>query len=128
MAVDLAQRSLWLVMLAKDHPFTFLDHALRHGESRVAHLAADHRLPLELKKQKQFGEDTIQQLLDQATEALAKVLAAREDEPYRDQEDCLALGNWSWVANYWVHPHDTTTLPQSLRTASACCLRSCPRR
>ena len=27
MAVDLAKLSLWLATLAKDHPFTFLDHA-----------------------------------------------------------------------------------------------------
>ena len=35
MAVDLAKLSLWLATLAKDHPFTFLDHALRCGDSLV---------------------------------------------------------------------------------------------
>jgi hypothetical protein len=35
MAVDLAKLSLWLATLAKDHPFTFLDHALRAGDSLV---------------------------------------------------------------------------------------------
>ena len=34
-AVDLAKLSLWLATLAKDHAFTFLDHALRHGDSLV---------------------------------------------------------------------------------------------
>ena len=34
-AVDLAKLSLWLTTLAKDHPLTFLDHALRHGDSLV---------------------------------------------------------------------------------------------
>jgi len=34
-AVDLAKMSLWLVTLAKDHPLTFVDHALRHGDSLV---------------------------------------------------------------------------------------------
>ena len=34
-AVDLAKLSLWLVTLAKDHPLTFLNHALRHGDSLV---------------------------------------------------------------------------------------------
>ena len=34
-AVDLAKLSLWLFTLAKDHPFTFLDHALRYGDSLV---------------------------------------------------------------------------------------------
>ena len=32
-AVDLAKMSLWLVTLARDLPLTFLDHALRHGDS-----------------------------------------------------------------------------------------------
>lgn len=32
-AVNLAKLSLWLVTLAKDHAFTFLDHALKHGDS-----------------------------------------------------------------------------------------------
>jgi hypothetical protein len=35
MAVDLAKLSLWLATLAKDHPFTFLDHSLRPGDSLV---------------------------------------------------------------------------------------------
>jgi hypothetical protein len=34
-AVDLAKVSLWLGTLAKDHPLTFVDHALRHGDSLV---------------------------------------------------------------------------------------------
>src|SRR5207249_8723811 len=34
-AVDLAKLSLWLSTLAREHPFTFLDHALRHGDSLV---------------------------------------------------------------------------------------------
>ncbi|MDE0038711.1 MAG: N-6 DNA methylase [Gammaproteobacteria bacterium] len=35
MAIDLARLSLWLVTLARDHAFTFIDHALRHGDSLV---------------------------------------------------------------------------------------------
>ncbi len=35
MAVDLARLSLWLVTLAKDYPLTFVDHALRRGDSLV---------------------------------------------------------------------------------------------
>ena len=34
-AVNLAKLSLWLVTLAKDRPFTFLDHALKCGDSLV---------------------------------------------------------------------------------------------
>ena len=35
MAVDLAKMSLWLATLAKDEPLTFVDHALRDGDSLV---------------------------------------------------------------------------------------------
>jgi len=34
-AVNLAKLSLWLVTLARDHAFTFVDHALKHGDSLV---------------------------------------------------------------------------------------------
>ncbi len=32
-AVEMAKLSLWLITLSKNHPFTFLDHALRCGDS-----------------------------------------------------------------------------------------------
>jgi hypothetical protein len=35
MAVDLTKLSLWLATLAKNHPFTFLDHSIRCGDSLV---------------------------------------------------------------------------------------------
>lgn len=94
MAVDLAKLSLWLVTLAKDHPFTFLDHSLCHGDSLVG-LTREQIIGFhwELKLQKKFGEDLIQKRLDKATEARAKILNAREDVPYRDQEQRLALAD-----------------------------------
>ncbi len=46
MAVDLARLSLWLATLAREHEFTFLDHALKAGDSLVgltrAEIAAAH--------------------------------------------------------------------------------------
>jgi hypothetical protein len=45
-AVDLARLSLWLATLARDHEFTFLDHALKCGDTLVglttAQIAATH--------------------------------------------------------------------------------------
>lgn len=35
MAVDLARLSLWLATLAREHEFTFLDHAIKAGDSLV---------------------------------------------------------------------------------------------
>jgi hypothetical protein len=34
-AVELAKLSLWLVTMSRELPFTFVDHALRHGDSLV---------------------------------------------------------------------------------------------
>ncbi len=57
MAVDLSKLSLWLATLARDHPFTFLDHALRSGDSLVGltrdQIAAFHWQP---KPQMEFLE------------------------------------------------------------------------
>jgi hypothetical protein len=94
MAVDLAKLSLWLVTLAKDHPFTFLDHSLRHGDSLVG-LTREQIIGFhwEPKKQMKFGEDLIQKRLDRATEARAKILSAREDVAYRDQEQRMAVAD-----------------------------------
>src|SRR5205823_2807589 len=35
MAVELAKLALWLETVAVNHPLTFLDHHLRHGDSLV---------------------------------------------------------------------------------------------
>src|SRR5262249_7529788 len=35
LAVDLARLSMWLVTFAREQPFTFVDHALRCGDSLV---------------------------------------------------------------------------------------------
>ncbi|MEB3310269.1 MAG: DNA methyltransferase [Snowella sp.] len=40
-AVNLAKLSLWLVTLAKDRPFTFVDHALKCGDSLVGLTSAE---------------------------------------------------------------------------------------
>jgi hypothetical protein len=54
-AVDLAKLSLWLATLAREHPFTFLDHSLRYGDSLVGlsreqiaclHWTSSKQLPL----------------------------------------------------------------------------------
>lgn len=48
-AVELAKLSLWLLTLSKDKPFSFVDHALRHGDSLVGldfrQIAAFHWSP-----------------------------------------------------------------------------------
>jgi type II restriction/modification system DNA methylase subunit YeeA len=43
LATDLAKLSLWLATLARDHEFTFLDHALKSGDSLVGIRAEPRR-------------------------------------------------------------------------------------
>ncbi len=81
MAVDLAQLSLWLATLARDHEFTFLDHALKAGDSLVgltrAQIQAVHwdqskpGLPL-------FRE-TIRQAVERAREGREAIRNASDD-------------------------------------------------
>lgn len=81
MAVDLARLSLWLATLARDHEFTFLDHALKSGDSLVgltrAEIAAVHwdsskpGLPL--------FRDTIRQAIDRAREGREAIRNASDD-------------------------------------------------
>lgn len=98
MAVDLSKLSLWLATLAKDHAFTFLDHALRHGDSLVG-LTADQIVGFTWKSKpskNKRGEgvtfmSNIQTRLERATDYRRKILDAREDAPYRDQEQRMEL-------------------------------------
>lgn len=98
MAVDLSKLSLWLATLAKDHPFTFLDHSLRHGDSLVG-LTAEQIAGFtweQKPRKKKRGQgvtfmSNIQSRLEKATAERKKILDAREDAPYRDQEQRMAL-------------------------------------
>lgn len=83
MAVDLAKLSLWLATLAKDHPFTFLDHSLRHGDSLVGltrqQIAAFHWGPAQ---QQSILEDVIRKRIDLVSRFRRQILEARDDTPY----------------------------------------------
>ena len=83
MAADLAKLSLWLATLAKDHPFTFLDHSLRHGDALVGltrkQIASFHWVPA---AQQSFLEDEIRKRINRATQYRQKILDARENVEY----------------------------------------------
>ena len=79
MAVDLAKLSLWLATLAKDHPFTFLDHALREGDSLVgltkSQIVGFHWKP---DKQKDFARAAIEGQLTRAMDQRRQIREAPE--------------------------------------------------
>jgi hypothetical protein len=96
MAVDLAKLSLWLATLAKDHPFTFLDHALRHGDSLVGltrkQIAEFHWLPT---PQRSFGQEAIEQRIKAATAARQEIIEAGDEVPFLLKQQKLAVADES---------------------------------
>ena len=88
-AVDLAKLSLWLATLAKDHPLTFLDHALRHGDSLAGlsrrqleafHWDAEQQTPI----LRGLG---IRDAVDEYTRLRRQIREADEDAAHRDLRD-----------------------------------------
>lgn len=79
MAVDLAKLSLWLTTLAKDHPFTFIDHALRCGDSLVG-LTREQIVEFHWKDcpQRVIGQDVIEERIKAATASRKAILEADE--------------------------------------------------
>lgn len=109
LAVDLSKLSLWLATLAKDHPFTFLDHSLRAGDSLVGLTRrqienftweqdnGDEGHEIKGKK-KVKGEaataylfaDPLKAKLRRVLDLRQKLLAAPENESYRLMKQRLA--------------------------------------
>ncbi len=93
MAADLAKLSLWLATLAKDHPFTFLDHSLRHGDALVGltrkQIAAFNWAPA---AQQSFFEEKVRSVIDRVSDYRQRILNARDNTPYAQlaQELCAA--------------------------------------
>ncbi len=90
-AVDLAKLSLWLATLAKDHPFTFLDHALRCGDSLVGltreQIAGFHWKP---SPQRAFDQKEIEDRIRAATRVRQVIIEAGDDVLFSFKEQKLA--------------------------------------
>jgi hypothetical protein len=90
-AVTLAKLSLWLVTLAKDKPFSFVDHALRCGDSLVG-LSIDQITGFHWKggqqgEQRDLIDREIRDVLDEAVRAREAIAAlARDDSPEGQRE------------------------------------------
>lgn len=99
MATDLAKLSLWLATLAKDHPFTFLDHSLRAGDSLVG-LTRKQIAAFDWKSSAQMSliEQRIRRTIETVSNYRQQIFAARDDVPYAllkqkldGAEDALSL-------------------------------------
>lgn len=99
-AVSLAKLSLWLVTLAKEEPFTFVDHALRHGDSLIGltldqiqafHWAPDGQIDvIEKEIASCIAESTVlrQQIIDLAAASSPGVTRLKEQILW-DADDAL---------------------------------------
>ena len=92
MAVELARLSLWLVTFAKDHEFTFVDHALRHGDSLVG-LSLQQIEALHWRRDapadRLLAEDRVRRHVAAARDLRARIHAARENAPADELNDLL---------------------------------------
>ena len=92
-AVDLAKLSLWLATLARDHPLTFLDHALRHGDSLVGltleQIQAFHWQGGEKRFQAGIETTWIREQVQKALRLRREIQDAREETSDRELRDRL---------------------------------------
>ncbi len=104
-AVNLAKLSLWLVTLARDHAFTFVDHALKHGDSLVGltreQIGAFHWKEPKKGPEPLFAglEDLVESARDHRSRILAMGDTGEDDkrtllrEAEHDLEDLRLLGD-----------------------------------
>jgi hypothetical protein len=90
-AVNLAKLSLWLATFAKDHPFTFVDHTLRCGDSLVGltanQIEAFHWQPKEEGALLRDMPSRLRHILN----ARAQILDAADETPYETLAQKLAV-------------------------------------
>jgi hypothetical protein len=95
MAVDLAKLSLWLATLAKDRPFTFLDHALRCGDSLVG-LTREQIIRFHWKEgpqQQILGAERVTEALTVATRTRQEILDAGDAGSFDLKQQKLAAAD-----------------------------------
>ncbi|MGH7173124.1 MAG: Eco57I restriction-modification methylase domain-containing protein [Gemmataceae bacterium] len=97
LAVDLAKLSLWLATLAKDHAFTFLNHALRCGDSLVG-LTRQQIVRFHWKdgpQQQMLGSEHVQERLQAATRCRQEILEAGDEVAFDLKQQKLTLADES---------------------------------
>jgi len=91
MAVDLAKLSLWLATLARDHPFTFLDHTLRAGDSLVGLTRKQIvAFDLEAKSAPTFVNERVNERMLRVAAERRQILEAGDHMPPENKRQKLA--------------------------------------
>jgi hypothetical protein len=81
-ATDLSKLSLWLATLAKDHPFTFLDHALRFGDSLVGFSRlqiGQFHWDVSRPHERVLGQEHLEKTIERVTAYRKEILEMTED-------------------------------------------------
>jgi len=95
LAVEMAKLSLWLLTLAKDKPFEFLDHSIRCGDSLVGIHSLDQLRHFSLKpdsKDPVLFKGPLDEMVNEAVALRLKLedMSANTVEDVKRQEDLLA--------------------------------------
>jgi hypothetical protein len=96
MAADLAKLSLWLATLAKDHPFTFLAHAIRSGDSLVGlsqKQIANFHWEEKAGQQRHLGQDKLERRIENALASRREILEAGDLVSPELKQQKLALAD-----------------------------------
>jgi hypothetical protein len=93
LAVELAKLSIWLVTLAKDRPFGFLDHNLRCGDSLLGIHRLDQLTQLSMNPSGQGQLRLFGQNIEQAVCEAIELRQRLREMPIRDIRDVEAMAH-----------------------------------
>lgn len=93
LAVELAKLSIWLVTLAKDRPFGFLDHNLRCGDSLLGIHRLDQLTQLSMTPNVQGQLRLFGQNIEQAVREAIDLRLRLRQMPIRDIRDVEAMAH-----------------------------------
>jgi hypothetical protein len=85
MAVEMAKLSMWLITVDKNRPFTFLDHAFKHGDSLLGITSLDQLERFSLRrdggKQQAFATLNLRQRINEAQRKREELELMPSDTP-----------------------------------------------
>jgi hypothetical protein len=93
LAVELAKLSIWLVTLAKDRPFGFLDHSLRCGDSLLGTHRLDQLTQLSMNPTGQGQRRLFGQNIERAVLEAIELRQRLRETPIRDIRDVEAMAH-----------------------------------
>lgn len=105
LAVELAKLSIWLVTLAKDRPFGFLDHNLRSGDSLLGIYRLDQLIQFKMNPITEYDQINIfGQKIEDAVQDTIDLRLKLRTMPIRDVRDIAAMSKMDMEARTKLQP------------------------